>query len=88
MVLGAAGANVGTRFLAKEEAAVDPRWKQRILDVESKEAVRFEASGAILPPPERGHDAVPRVIRTDFVPTWEGRKEEAGPDAERLRRRS
>ena len=85
VVLGAAGANVGTRFLATEEASVDPRWKQRILDVESEEAVRFEAWGAILPPSERGYDVVPRVIRTDFVATWEGRKEEAGRHAERLR---
>lgn len=85
MVLGAAGANVGTRFLATEEAAVDRQWKQRILEVESEEAVRFEAWGAILPPSERGYDVVPRVIRTDFVETWEGRKEEAGRHAARLR---
>jgi enoyl-[acyl-carrier protein] reductase II len=85
MVLGAAGANVGTRFLATEEAAADPQWKRRILEIESEEAVRFEAWGAILPPSERGYDVVPRVIRTDFVATWERRREEAGRHAERLR---
>lgn len=85
VVLGAAGANVGTRFLATEEAAADPQWKRRILEVESEEAVRFEAWGAIFPPSERGYDVVPRVIRTDFVATWEGRREEAGRHAERLR---
>jgi enoyl-[acyl-carrier protein] reductase II len=85
LVLGAAGANVGTRFLATEEASVDAQWKERILEIESEEAVRFEAWGAILPPSERGYEVVPRVIRTDFVAAWEGREEEAGRQAERLR---
>jgi enoyl-[acyl-carrier protein] reductase II len=85
LVLGAAGANIGTRFLATEEASVDLQWKQRVLEIESEEAVRFETWGVILPPSERGYEVVPRVIRTDFVATWEGREEEAERQAERLR---
>jgi enoyl-[acyl-carrier protein] reductase II len=85
LVLGAAGANVGTRFLASEEASVDQQWKERVLEVDSEEAVRFEAWGVIMPPSEGGYDVVPRVIRTDFVTTWEGRHEEAGEEADRLR---
>ena len=85
LALGAAGANVGTRFLASEEAGADPEWKQLILDSESEDAVRFETWGAIMPAGGGGYDVVPRVIRTDFVAEWEGRAEEAGRQAERLR---
>ena len=53
LVLGAAGVNVGTRFLASEEASTDEGWKQRIIDAESEDTVRFETWGAIVPPPRR-----------------------------------
>jgi enoyl-[acyl-carrier protein] reductase II len=85
LVLGAAGANVGTRFLASQEAGADRAWKQRILEVESEEVVRFEAWSAILPPSERGYDVVPRVIRSDFVAEWERQPEEARRRADSLR---
>jgi enoyl-[acyl-carrier protein] reductase II len=84
LALGAAGANVGTRFLASEEAGADDAWKQLILESESEDAVRFETWGAIMPPGS-GYDVVPRVIRTDFVAEWEGQADEAGRQAERLR---
>ena len=45
LVLGAQGANVGTRFLASEEATADEGWKRTILGAESEDAVRFEAWG-------------------------------------------
>jgi enoyl-[acyl-carrier protein] reductase II len=85
VLLGAAGANVGTRFLASEEAGAHDEWKQRILEIESEMAVRFEAWSAIMPPSEGGYDVVPRAIRTDFVAAWEGRHEEAARQADRLR---
>jgi enoyl-[acyl-carrier protein] reductase II len=85
LVLGAAGANVGTRFLASDEAAVDAAWKNLILETEAEDAVRFEAWGAIMPAGGGGYDVVPRVIRTDFVAEWERRPEEAGRQADRLR---
>jgi enoyl-[acyl-carrier protein] reductase II len=85
LVLGAAGANVGTRFLASNEAGAHDEWKQRILEIESETAVRFEAWSAIMPPSEGGYDVVPRAIRTDFVAAWEGRHEEAARQADRLR---
>jgi enoyl-[acyl-carrier protein] reductase II len=85
LVLGAAGANIGTRFLASQEAGAHEQWKKQILEVESETAVRFEAWGSIMPPSEGGYDVVPRVIRTDFVAAWEGRHEEAGRRAESLR---
>jgi enoyl-[acyl-carrier protein] reductase II len=85
LVLGAAGANVGTRFLASEEAGADAAWKRLILDAESEDAVRFEAWGAIMPSGGSGYDVVPRVIRTDFVAEWERRPDDAGREADRLR---
>jgi len=85
LTLGAAGANVGTRFLASDEAGADEVWKRLILEAGSEDAVRFEAWGAIMPGGPTGYDVVPRVIRTDFVAEWESRPEEAGRQAERLR---
>ena len=43
LVMGAAGANVGTRFLASSEAGAGDAWKQRIVEIESEQTVRFEA---------------------------------------------
>lgn len=85
LALGAAGANVGTRFLASEEAGAEQGWKQRILEAKSEEAVRFETWSAIMPPAQGGYDVVPRVIRTDFVAEWERRREQAAAQAEPLR---
>src|SRR3712207_7314453 len=48
LVLGAQGANVGTRFLASHEASADEAWKQSILEARSQDAVRFEAWKEIL----------------------------------------
>ena len=83
IALGAAGANIGTRFLAAEEAAVGESWKRRIREVRSEDCVRFDAWAQIMP--SRGYDVVPRVMRTEFVDAWQGRAEEAAAQAERLR---
>lgn len=85
LVLGAAGANVGTRFLATEESAANEEWKQRIVESQSEEAVRFEPWRSIMPSRAGGYDVVPRVIRTDFVADWEARPAEAQEHAEHLR---
>jgi enoyl-[acyl-carrier protein] reductase II len=86
LVLGAQGANVGTRFLASEEATADEGWKRTILGAESEDAVRFEAWEGIFPPAGGGaYATVPRVLRTSFVEEWSGRTREARMEAERLR---
>jgi enoyl-[acyl-carrier protein] reductase II len=85
LTLGAAGANVGTRFLASREAGVAPAWKQMILTADSEDAVRFQPWGVIMPSRAPGYDVVPRVIRTDFVAEWTGRPEEAREQADRLK---
>ena len=86
LVLGAQGANVGTRFLASAEAAAPEAWKRAILAAESEDAVRFEAWKAIMPAAGGGaYDVVPRALRTPFVAAWGGRPEEAARRAEELR---
>ncbi len=50
LVLGAAGVNIGTRFLASEEAPVNEVWKQMIVESESDDAVKFDAWHDIMPP--------------------------------------
>ena len=85
LVLGAAGANVGTRFLASEEAGVDPGWKALIVDAESEDAVRFEPWADIMPSAASGYDVVPRTIRTAFVDGWRARPGDVPAHADDLR---
>jgi enoyl-[acyl-carrier protein] reductase II len=86
LVLGAQGANVGTRFLASHEASADEGWKRSILEAESEDVVRFETWKEIFPSAAEGaYETVPRVMRTSFVDEWQRRPEEARREAERLR---
>ncbi len=86
LVLGAQGVNIGTRFLASEEASADVSWKRAILEAQSEDVVRFEVFNKILPSTsERAYETVPRVMRTPFVEEWQGRPEEAKRESERLR---
>jgi enoyl-[acyl-carrier protein] reductase II len=85
LVLGGAGVNVGTRFLASEEAGAADGWKRRIVEIEAEDTVRFETWSAFMPPRGPGYEVVPRVIRTEFVAEWENRPDAARAEAERLR---
>jgi enoyl-[acyl-carrier protein] reductase II len=86
LVLGAQGANVGTRFLASEEASADEGWKRKMLQAESEDVVRFDAWEVIFPPAGSGaYATVPRVLRTPFVEEWSGRIQDARREAEELR---
>ena len=86
LVLGAQGANVGTRFLASEEASAEEGWKRTILQTESEDVVRFDAWEGIFPPAGGGaYATVPRVLPTPFVKAWLGRTQEARREAEQLR---
>ncbi len=86
LALGAQGANVGTRFLASEEASCDPAWRAQIIAAEAEDAVRFETWSEFFPPARAAaYDVVPRVLRTEFVERWLGRPEEARARADDLR---
>ncbi len=86
LVLGAQGANVGTRFLAAEEAAAAEAAQRAILAAESEDAVRFEVWKEVMPAAGgAAYDAVPRVLRTPFVEAWNGLPDEVRRHAEQLR---
>jgi nitronate monooxygenase/enoyl-[acyl-carrier protein] reductase II len=82
LLLGAQGANIGTRFLASVEAGIDESWKRRIVESASEDAVRVERPDELFGTrPESGYPVGPRVLRTPFVEVWN-----AGEgDAERMR---
>lgn len=54
LLFGAAGANIGTRFLASVEASLGEDWKQRLVEAPVDGTVRFEASTAVVPGDQRG----------------------------------
>jgi enoyl-[acyl-carrier protein] reductase II len=86
LMLGAQGVNLGTRFLASEEASAHPDWKRGIIEAASEDVIRFEEWGEVFPAAGAGaYEVVPRVIRTPFVDAWRGRPQEARQEAERLR---
>jgi nitronate monooxygenase/enoyl-[acyl-carrier protein] reductase II len=71
LVLGAAGANVGTRFLTSVKAPISPNWKQMIIAAESEDAVKFHPWNDIMPPLRSGgYETSMRAIRTAFIDHW------------------
>jgi enoyl-[acyl-carrier protein] reductase II len=85
LALGAAGVNVGTRFLASVEAEIDQEWKQAILAAQSQETTRASFVNQLVPPPSPGaFDVAPRVLRTPFIERWLGRDEEVAGQREGL----
>jgi enoyl-[acyl-carrier protein] reductase II len=86
LVLGAVGVNVGTRFVASEEAQISPIWKQRVVDAAADDAVRVDVLNDVMPSPGAyGYGTVLRSLRTPWIDTWHERRDEARRDAERLR---
>ena len=86
LVLGAAGVNIGTRFLASSEAAVDEGWKQQIVSSESEDAVKIVFADHIVPPlTEGGWPTIPRSLRTKFIDTWHARPADVPAHAKGLR---
>jgi enoyl-[acyl-carrier protein] reductase II len=66
LVLGAAGVNIGTRFLATVEARVPERYKARLVAAASQEAARIDP--APFPPVgPGGYVTAPRTLPTPFT---------------------
>ncbi len=85
LVLGADGVNLGTRFLASEEASVAEGWKKAILAAQSQDAIKVDLWDRIFPKPGGGaFDVVPRALGTAFTDEWKGREDEAGREADHL----
>jgi enoyl-[acyl-carrier protein] reductase II len=83
---GADGANVGTRFLASDEAAAHADWKRAIADAESESAVRLEQWADLFPTEAEGaYAVVPRSLRTEFVDRMRADPDGARERADELR---
>jgi len=86
LVLGAAGVNVGTRFIASVEAAPSDAYKAMVTGAVSEDAVKVEVLNDIMPTGNASYGTVLRAIRSPFIEEWQSKREEARRDAERLRR--
>ena len=81
LVLGAAGVNLGSRFLASEEAPVGQIWKNAIVASASEEWVQLEFINDIKPNPgAMGYQTRVRTLRNQFTDRWEQRREELRVD--------
>lgn len=85
LVLGAQGVNIGTRFLASEEATISGEWKQAILAAGSQNAVKVDVWDDIFGKPGGGaFDVVPRALETPFIEQWQDHRADASAEAARL----
>jgi enoyl-[acyl-carrier protein] reductase II len=83
--LGAAGVNLGTRFLASIEAPISPEWKQMIMDAASEDAVEVPVLNDIRPVPgARGYGSVARALSSSFTEHWTLHRNEARSDPTRM----
>lgn len=64
LVLGAAGVNLGTRFLASEEAPIDDAWKRAILGSSSEAWVQLDADDDPDDPGVQGYGTRMRALQT------------------------
>jgi nitronate monooxygenase/enoyl-[acyl-carrier protein] reductase II len=86
LALGAAGIQMGTRFLASDESEIDPAYRRAVLDASSEQTVRASFVSRLVPPPSPGaFDVAPRVARNGFVEAWLGRDDDVATNLERLR---
>jgi enoyl-[acyl-carrier protein] reductase II len=86
LVLGAAGVNIGTRFLAAEETEVPDDWKRRIVEAHSEDTVRVPFADDVFPPPGPGgyEGKKPRVLRTEWVDRYSADPNAVAAGRERL----
>jgi nitronate monooxygenase/enoyl-[acyl-carrier protein] reductase II len=80
-VLGAAGVNMGSRFLASTEAPVGERWKKALVSYPSEDWIQAGFINAMNPNPGTvGYRTRLRLLRTEFVERWEERTNEVEVD--------
>ena len=85
MLLGAAGVNLGSRFLASTESPVGERWRKSLVTRPSEEWVQAEFINALSPNPGTvGYGTRVRLLRTEFVERWEERSSEIQADPSAL----
>ena len=84
LMLGAAGASMGTRFFATDEALAHPNVKQRLVEARAEQTLRTRVFDIV-----RGH-AWPggidgRAVRNTFAQRWTGKEGELDAALERER---
>jgi NAD(P)H-dependent flavin oxidoreductase YrpB (nitropropane dioxygenase family) len=85
-MMGASGVNLGTRFIATQEAPVPDAWKQAIVSARSEDAIKVDVLNDISPlPGTAGFGTVLRSLHTDFLDEWSAKREEARRERDRLR---
>jgi enoyl-[acyl-carrier protein] reductase II len=85
LTLGAAGVNIGSRFLASREAPIPQGWKEAIVAASSEDFVQVEFLNAIRPVPGSvGYGTRVRARRSAFVDEWEQRWDEIDRNPERV----
>jgi len=81
LMLGAAGVNLGTRFLASLEAPIDEGWKRAIVDATSDRWTQLDFWNDLFPTPGRkGYGTRMRAMRTAFTERWNERRDEVRRD--------
>jgi nitronate monooxygenase/enoyl-[acyl-carrier protein] reductase II len=85
LALGAAGINIGTRFLASVESPISETWNNNIVSAQSEDAIKADVAIDIMPLPPSAYDVVPRALRTSFLEEWQHRRDDARREAARLR---
>jgi len=85
LTLGAVGVNLGTRFLASEEAPVETAYKQAIAEARSEDAIKAGIINEIKPLPGTvGYGTVLRALRSPFLDEWTAKPDQARREGERL----
>lgn len=84
LALGAQGANVGTRFLAAEEATIADDWKKAIVAARADDALKVDVWWDMRPPPPGEFDVIPRALRTPFIEQWLGRGHDSRAESAEL----
>jgi len=86
LMLGAVGVNLGTRFLAAQEAPIPAEWKRAIAAAQSEDTFKAEVLNDIAPlPGTAGYRTVLRSLHTPFLDEWSGKRDEAQRERDRLR---
>jgi enoyl-[acyl-carrier protein] reductase II len=86
LMLGAAGVNLGTRFIACKESPAPEAWKQAIAAARSEAVIKADVLNDISPlPGTAGFGAVLRSIHTAFLDEWSAKREQARRERDRLR---
>ena len=77
LALGAQGVNVGTRFIASEEAELSDGYKAAVLAAKSDQTLRAAFVNDLVPPASEGaYATAPRVVRNPFIDDWYGREDQ------------